>query len=218
MLVKSCLTAALAASLGLLLTPSAQADLLVNGGFEDMPNWNNGIGGDGSYTLLVGNSIPGWTIEPGHGATIHITGGAFNYPTISGLYSLNTDGEGFNGHNVNIYQDFAATAGVQYVLTFDWINWATSSVPGLDVSITDTVTNTVLTSGNYGLSAGLHNESLAFLGTGNALRLRIQHVPESGFNDNTFIVDNFTVNAVPAPGAAAALAFAALAAGHRRRR
>lgn len=195
------------------LASAAQANLLVNGDFESMPNWNNGIAGDGSYTLFVGGSIPGWTIESGYAATIHNNG----YPTISGTYSLNTDGEGFNGHNVNIYQLFASTSGTQYALTFDWMNWFTSTSPRLDVSVSDTVSGDTLVSGNYGILAGIHNETLDFTGTGNALILRIKHSPESGGNDNTFIVDNFAVNAVPAPTTSALLAFGALSIARRRR-
>lgn len=190
----------------------ADDNLLVNGGFESMPNWNNGIGGDGSYTLFVELQIPGWTIEKGHAATIHNTN---TYPTISGAYSLNTDGEGFNGHNVNIYQDFGSGPGQSMTLTFDWMNWFQSSVPQLNVSVVDTVTNAVLANGTYGVSGGLHSEQFDFLGTGNTLRLRVMHSPESGVNDNTFIVDNFKV--VPTPGAVAVLGVGALAAGRRRR-
>lgn len=195
------------------LAASANANLLVNGDFETMPNWNNGIGGDGSYTLFTGISITGWTIESGYAATIHNNG----YPTISGTYSLNTDAEGFNGHNVNIYQLFASTNGTQYNLTFDWMNWSTSTAPRLDVSVSDTFTGDTLVSGNYGVLAGVHNETLSFNGTGHALVLRVKHSPESGFNDNTFIVDNFAVNAIPAPGSAALLGLAGASLSRRRR-
>ena len=43
-----------------------------------------------------------------------------------------------------------------------------------------------------------------FLGTGNALRLEINEMPESGFNDNQFIVDNFSVQG-PIPNLSLAL-------------
>ncbi|MFO0858151.1 MAG: DUF642 domain-containing protein [Phycisphaerales bacterium] len=198
----------------LLLAGAANANLIVNGGFEDMPNWNNGIGGDGAYTLFVGNSIPGWTIASGRGATIHNTN---VYPTISGTYSLNTDGEGFNGHNVDIYQDFASANGQAYALTFDWKNWFSDGVVRLDVSIVDQVSNNVLAQGNYGLDPGNHNETLSFAGSGNTLRLRVTCNPESGYNDNTFIVDNFAVEAIPAPGAVAALSIGSVFAMRRRR-
>lgn len=199
----------------LTLATAAQADVLVNGNFESMPNWGTGISGDSGYTLFTGNAIPGWTIEADHGATIHNTN---LYPTISGAYSLNTDGEGWNGHNVNMYQDFAAPSGQVYTLTFDWQNWYTSGSPLLDISIVDTSTAGVLAHGSYGLLAGLHSESFTFTGTGNTLRLRIMHAPESGFNDNTFIVDNFAVELVPSPAGAAVLGLGGLLAMGRSRR
>lgn len=179
-----------------IVAPFAQANLLVNGDFEDMPNWGGGFQGDGSYTAFTGTQIPGWIIEANHAATIHNT---LTYPYISGNYSLNTDGEGWNQHNVDMYQDFASNNGSQYTLTFDWKNWFSDSTVRLDVSLTDTVTSSELAHGNYGLSTGLHSEVFTFTGTGNAIRLRVKCSPESGYNDNTFIVDNFSVQAVPEP-------------------
>lgn len=199
----------------LTLATAAQADLLVNGGFETMPNWGAGISGDGGYTLLTGTQIPGWTLEANHGATIHNTA---TYPFISGNYSLNTDGEGWNGHNVNIYQDFTAPAGQVYTLTFNWQNWYTSTSPLLDISIVDTANASVLAHGSYGILPGLHTESFTFTATGNTLRLRIMHAPESGYNDNTFIVDNFAIELVPSPTSAAALGISGLLSLARRRR
>ncbi len=195
------------------LTSAASANVLVNGDFENMPNWGAGIAGDGGYTLLIANAIPGWTIEADHGATIHNTS---TYPYISGNYSLNTDGEGWSGHNVDMYQDFATLAGQQYSLSFDWKNWYSASTPLLDVSVVDTVTNAVLAHGSYGVDAGLHSESFDFVGSGNAFRLRVKCAPESGYNDNTFIVDNFAVN-VPTPAGLAMIGIGGMLAGRRRR-
>ena len=48
-------------------------NLLTNGDFENQPNWDLGIDGDGSYAEMVGDQIPGWTIESEHAATIHLT-------------------------------------------------------------------------------------------------------------------------------------------------
>ena len=198
----------------LAITAAANANVLVNGDFENMPNWGMGVSGDSWYTLLIGSAIPGWTIEAGHGATIHNTA---MYPYISGSYSLNTDGEGWSGHNVDMYQDFASMAAEQYNLSFDWTNWYGDTTPRLDVSVVDTVTNAVLAHGNYGQLAGLHSESFNFSGTGNALRLRVKLAPESGYNDNCFIADNFAVNVVPTPGSAAIIGVGALFIGRRRR-
>ena len=56
----------------------------------------------------------------------------------------------------------------------------------------------------FSFSSTLHNESAMFLGTGNTLRLEINETPESGFNDNQFIVDNFSVQGpIPEPSSLA---------------
>jgi hypothetical protein len=47
--------------------------------------------------------------------------------------------------------------------------------------------------------------SATFAGTGNALRLRVQEIPETGTNDNSYIVDNFVVLAAGAAAPAAAV-------------
>jgi hypothetical protein len=208
---------------------ASAASLIVNGGFENQPNWNSGFSGDGSYTAFTGTAIPGWTIAPNHAATIHLTGGAFNYLTISGQYSLNTDGEGHFGNNVDIYQDFASVLGQNYNLTFNWKSWFGVGNARIDVQVSDANTNTVLFHGNYfdnpgsfGSGGPLHSESAFFLGTGNSLRLEIQHIPQSGFNDNQYIMDDFSVTAVndvPEPATITLLGIGLIsAAGYRLRR
>ena len=168
---------------------SAHANVLLNGGFESQPNYGSGVVSGVGFSALTGSQIPGWTIEPGHAVTIHDTS---TYPFISAPFSVNTDGEGFNGHNANLYQDFAGVAGQQYQLQFDWLGWISTGA-NLDVSITDTVTSEVLYHGNFAWAVGPHHVSSAFIGTGNTLRLRVQESPESGANDNGFIVDNFAI-------------------------
>jgi len=176
----------------LLFAWSAHANVLVNGGFDSEPSYGSGVVNGVGFSALTGSQIPGWTIEPGHAVTIHDTS---TYPFISGPYSVNTDGEGFNSHNANLYQDFASVAGQQYRLQFDWVGWI-STPANLDVTIVDTVTSQVLYHGNLSWAVGSHHVSTVFTGTGNTLRLRIQENPESGTNDNGFVVDNFTVDPV----------------------
>jgi hypothetical protein len=169
---------------------SAQANLLVNGGFDSEPNYGSGVVNGVGFSALTGSQIPGWTIEPGHAVTIHDTS---TYPFITSPFSVNTDGEGFGGQNANFYQDFASVAGQQYQLQFDWQGWISTGA-NLDVSVTDTVTSTVLYHGSFAWASGTHHVSSVFGGTGNLLRLRVQESPESGTNDNGFIVDNFAVD------------------------
>ena len=58
----------------------------------------------------------------------------------------------------------------------------------------DLTTAAVLFNQTYSFSSTLHHESTTFLGTGDTLRLRLQESPQSGSNDNQFIVDNFSVD------------------------
>jgi hypothetical protein len=190
-------------SFAVLIPRSASAsNLLTNGDFENEPFWNNGTSGDGNYTALTGTELPGWTIASGHDVTIHIVNGYYGYPTISGNYSVNTDGEGHNGHNCDISQDFATSAGQKYNLQFDWKNWFYwNNTDQLEVSVVDTVTQTTLYDGKFAVtnSTDLYHVLTSFIGTGDTLRLEIQENPESGFNDNSFIVDNFSVDTAPVP-------------------
>ncbi len=184
----------------------AAANLLVNGDFENEPNWGGGVAYDGGCTALIGSELPGWTIEPNHAVTIHIRPSPYNYLVISGAYSVNTDGEGYDGHNANFYQDFATAMGASYELDFDWQSWGLtypSTTGALEISLLDTVTSAVLFDGLYYYDGNgphpVHHVSAGFAGTGNGLRLRIQQSPESGFNDNTFVVDNFSVTGQELP-------------------
>ena len=193
-------------AVALLISPVASANLLVNGDLENEPNWGAsngtgcGSGGDTGCSALTGSQLPGWTIEPGHAVTVHIAG---TYPTISGTYSINMDGEGLNSHNANFHQDFASSNGQQYNLQYDWEIWFTNPTPNLDVTVTDTVTSSILYHGNFAQTAGLQHVNASFTGTGNPLRLRIQEIPETGVNDNAYIVDNFVIVTVGAPIATA---------------
>ncbi len=179
---------------------SARANVLVNGGFDSEPNYGSGVVNGVGFSALAGSQIPGWTIEPGRAVTIHDIS---TYPFITGPFSVNTDGEGFGGHNANFYQDFASVAGQQYQLQFDWQGWISTGA-NLDVTVTDTVTATVLYHGNFTWASGTHHVSSVFAGTGNPLRLRVQESPESGTNDNAFIVDNFAVDPAATTAATAA--------------
>ena len=193
---------------------ASATELLVNGDFENQPNWGNGFSGDAGYTGLTGGQIPGWTIEAGHGVTVHNT---VWYPTIAGHYSINTDGEGYQGKNANMYQDFATTLGQQYQLSFKWQGWYADQTPKLDVSLTDLGANNQFYTYNTGYGAALTTVTANFVGNGNTFRLRVKENPESGYNDNTFIVDDFSVQTVPEPATWVALGIGALVIACRRK-
>ena len=190
------------------------ANLLSNGGFETQSHFSGGaaIAGDGSYIGVIAGQLPGWTIEAGHAVTIHNIGA---YPLISGTYSVNIDGEGYNGRNANFYQDFLSAVGSSYLLEFDWSTWRPGSNIGLDVTVTDTVTSSLLYRFNYTGNGtfGVTHQAASFLGSGNSLRLRVQESPNSGTNDNRFMVDNFSVVQTTVPDASSTLGLALVAVG-----
>ncbi len=190
-------------------------ELLVNGDFENEPNFGSGFSNDAGYSGFTGAQIPGWTVEAGHGATIHNT---VLYPTISGNYSLNTDGEGLNGVNADLFQDFATVNGTPYLFSFDYQGWVANGQPRLDVSLTDTNTNSNVYTYNAPYSALLFSPSFGFIGNGNVIRLRVRENPQSGFNDNTFIADNFSVRTVPEPAPVAVLGLGVAVLLRRRKR
>lgn len=181
----------------------ASSNLLVNGDFENEPNFAASVDGygvnghgntlDNGFSLLTGRQIPGWTIAEGSGATVHVNPGP--YPVLGGVYGVNVDGEGFGGGNCDIYQDFQTTDGQSYTLSFDWASWMSPVASGLGVTLSDTATHASLFLATYTFDQEGGHVSADFTGTGHTVRLEIQEVPQSGTNDNNFNVDNFVVAA-----------------------
>ncbi len=195
-----------------LSTQSHAAELLINGGFEDQPYFGLGsAGNDSGYSGLVNGQLPGWTIVADHAVTIHNTA---VYPHITG-YSVNLDGEGYHGNNADFYQDVQSLAGAAYDISFDHLGWYQTTIAGF-VTVTDLATSNVLYSSTYGWSQDVVHESGDFFGTGTVLRIEVANA-HSGYNDNTLIVDNFSLVAVPEP-TATLLPLAALSLLARRRR
>jgi hypothetical protein len=60
---------------------------------------------------------------------------------------------------------------------------------------------------------GVTHQAASFLGSGNSLRLRVQESPNSGTNDNRFMVDNFSVVQTTVPDASSTLGLALVAVG-----
>lgn len=190
----------------ILIARQQAAELLVNGGFENEPYWGDtSVGYDGNFTALTGSEIPGWTIVPGHAVSVSVTPGRYRYPVISGAYSVNTDGEGFTHHNADFYQDFPTTPDVSYNFSFDWEVWMRpANPPSLEVSIEDLTTHTFVYDVLFKASPPslvVQHVSATFLGNGHPYRLEIKETPESGINDNSFMVDNFSVSGPSLPSA-----------------
>jgi hypothetical protein len=224
--MKKTLTVILAGLACAAISSNLKADeVLINGGFEDEPQASNPAVENGGFLLLTGNEVPGWTIAAGHYGTFHENPGP--YPTISGAYSLNTDGEGIGGNNVDIYQDFSTANGASYSLSYAWEVWQLNA-PGTDlhVSVQDLTSGALLYNALLAPttpSLVVQDVSQSFLGDGDIYRLEIQETPQSGFNDNEYVVDNFSVQTSAVPDATtwsaegiAALALAAMCFGFQR--
>ena len=120
--------------------------------------------------------------------------------------------------NADMYQDFATVNGQLYAFSFDWKGWFADFTPRLDVSLTDLSTNSQFYSYNSSYSAALTHVTYAFVGSGNVVRVRIKESPQSGYNDNAFIVDNFSVTTVPEPATISSIALGLMALARRRNR
>jgi hypothetical protein len=211
-----CAIVGLAALMLLNFQTMAFGSVIQNGDFENQPNFGNGIINVGGASAFTGTQIPGWIIENGHAVTIHQTP---NHSYISGNYSLNLDGEGYNGMNGNLYQDFASTASTNYTIEYDYKGWL-SNVATLTVSVTDVLTSSVVFTRTSPWTSSLVHEIGTFQGTGNTLRLRISQTT-TGTNDNSLIFDNLTVTgapAVPEPTSMAIFGLGALGMAYRARR
>jgi len=116
---------------------------------------------------------------------------------------LNTDGEGTYGNNVLIYQDFASTAGATYNLAFKWATWniteQTRRLGSQALWTRRTMLSCLMELSGYDHTVCRPNVNNTFTGTGDTLRLQIDENPQSGYNDNEFIVDDFSVTPVPEP-------------------
>jgi hypothetical protein len=198
------------------LQASVLGSVIQNGDFEDQPNFGNGVINVGGASAFTGTQIPGWIIENGHAVTIHQTP---NHSWISGNYSLNLDGEGYNGVNGNLYQDFNSNAVANYTIEYDYKGWLSNSAT-LTVSVTDTSTSIVVFTRTSPWQSFLVHETGSFQGTGNVLRLRISQT-QTGTNDNSLIFDNLSVTssaAVPEPTSMAIFGLGALSFAYRSRR
>jgi hypothetical protein len=163
--------------------------VIQNGDFEYQPNFGSGFQNDSGHSAFTGTQIPGWIIESGYAVTVHNKN---LYPYISGNYSLNLDGEGYNGKNANIYQDFMSFGGLAYGIEYDYMGWISSSAK-FTVSVTDLATSLEVFSKTSNWTSSLVHVTDSFIGTGNVLRLRVSQ-EITGFNDNAFIFDNLSLS------------------------
>lgn len=99
---------------------AAQANLLVNGGFET-PTFSVG-----SYQYLAGSQLDGWTYAGG-GNGLVLFNNSYK-PVDAGLYSVQLETV-----LSSISQSFATSIGGSYRVSFDLSAYSTASVLGVDV-------------------------------------------------------------------------------------
>ncbi len=180
--------------------------IVVNGGFESGP----GAPAGGFRNLLAGDlSLPGWTIG-GDSVDIHHTGHTNAH---SGLYSLDLAGPDLPG---SISQDLSTVAGGQYILSFWYaahayhpypgnamatVSWGGSQLGVLSLPASPAFQAMNWTHYQVQIAASGASTSLVFAAT----------TP-----NGSIILDDISVESVPAPGASLLLLLAGL--GARRRR
>jgi choice-of-anchor C domain-containing protein len=200
------LTSALALALLCFARP-AHAGLILNGGFESPT-------GTPPFQVLTGSQLTGWSITSG---SVDIINGY--WPASEGKQSIDLAGTTSNGGTIE--QTFATTAGVTYVLTFDYANntdvsSATANVSVFGASATPLLDEDLSHSGSTAgslASMGYTAFSAAFVADSSQTTLRfISTGPDARINANNGVVlDNVdVVQAVPAPATAVLLVPAAV--------
>lgn len=92
---------------GLILAVSANANLLVNGGFEDNPV------ASGSWSFFSAATVSGW-----EGSNVEIWHSLFGIAAAEGLQHAELNAHPYSGDVFSIFQDFATVAGQSYDVSF----------------------------------------------------------------------------------------------------
>jgi hypothetical protein len=206
------LAIAAAFSLGAL---SAHANLLTNGGFEDIGGAS--MQGWGGYTYGAGysNPMPGWAVT----GTVDITFTPSTWgPADTGTHAL--DLNGFDTGSIS--QSFATTIGQKYDVSFAYSrNVAGAPDPATAVATAGggTLNISAANDGSFGSGGAMLWKNAGFSFTASALKSTLSFTSTVGGSGGVFL-DSVSVTAVPEPetyalmlGGLSAVAFVA-----RRRR
>lgn len=190
LLKRSIASAAVLALAAIACPPPAEANLIVNGGFET-PGIPTGF-----VTLPAGNAtLSPWVIDVG---TVDLSSGTPG--TYEGLQFLDLDGTSAG----QITQTFATTAGAQYVLRFVYANNPFAASASAAVSVFDGVTTilnrTVTNSGSSGSNLVWSVFQATFVAQSASTSLRFASLSAPGSSLGLFL-DDVSVNAVPAVAA-----------------
>lgn len=154
-------------SIGFLLMAAAsgaQANLIVNGSFEDTTNFVDNTGQDNDSLAGGSTAMTGWTITPGHNVSWIGPTNPFSLTASSGAYFLDLTDYQTGAPYGGLSQVIATTPGAHYTLTFDL---GSSSIYGLPDGVTATAgsgsgvfTSTATGTNNW------ESETLNFVATG----------------------------------------------------
>ena len=194
--------------LGAVLSTAAQANLIENGGFEDIGN-SVAIGGYGSSsTWQIYSSIPDWDASQ----NMEIWTNNFIVPAYEGnnVIELNAH-PGQAGGVFSIYQSFETTIGQEYELTFAGRKRQANSDEAFMVSVAD------LTDSIYNQAWGTWTEySYNFTATSELSTLTFTSL-DGGRDTTGNIFDAVSVQEVPEPETVAMLCLGLIGLGVQRR-
>lgn len=191
------------------ITVTAQANLIVNGSFEDgafNPN------GDNTMSLPNGSTaMTGWTVDPGTVAWISDPNPFNGYHASDGIKSLDlTD---YSGNFGGVHQSFATVVGGAYMVEFDLGAHSSYGDASLSVNVGQGDTGYTLHSDSGML---WEHQTYNFVATSTTTDLLFVHNFDGG---NATGLDNVvvTMTSVPEPASMALLALAPLALRRRRK-
>jgi hypothetical protein len=209
---------AISAILGITFTPSASANLIVNGDFEAEPTstslqaWRSD-----SVKLYDGEDVAGWNNGTTEGGGDNVELWTVSSNTFAELNSHdNTTGQTDTGDYWNLSQHFTAVIGQQYLFTFDYkarknsneqfkVRIGTHPSPDFFETFDDHITTEWTGSGDKFFVASASNLRLNFFS------------PHSDGSVGNFI-DNVSITAVPETGSLALLGLGLVGLGLARRK